>query len=83
VWSDNFTAAFFVRFNVTVFVADIKGIQSEVICLWIGTTTCSVNVTSTCSQWRNERLEPGGQRLLVGGPLVTVEDPTSQNSEKS
>jgi len=33
VWSDNFTAAFFVRFNVTVFVADIKGIQSKVICL--------------------------------------------------
>jgi len=53
VWSDNFTAAFLVRFNVTVFVADIKGIQSKVLCLWIGTTTCSVNVTSTCSQWRN------------------------------
>jgi len=30
VWSDNFTAAFFVRFNVTVFVADIEGIQSKV-----------------------------------------------------
>jgi len=53
MWSDNFTAAFFVSFTVTVFVADIEGSQSKVICLWIGTTTCSVNVTSTCSQWRN------------------------------
>jgi len=42
VWSDNLTTAFFVRFNVTVFVADMKGIQSKVICLCIGTTTCSV-----------------------------------------
>ena len=49
VWSDNFTGAFFVSFSVTVFVPDIEGIQSKVICLWIGTTTCSVNVTSTCS----------------------------------
>ena len=49
MWSDNFTAAFFVSFNVTVFVADIEEIQSKVICLWIGTTTYSVNVTSTCS----------------------------------
>jgi len=29
VWSDNFTAAFF----VTVFVPDIKEIQNKVICL--------------------------------------------------
>jgi len=46
------TAAFFVSFNVTVFVADIEGIQSKVTCLLIGTTTCSLNVTSMCSQWR-------------------------------
>jgi len=48
VWSDSFTAAFFVSFIVTVFVPDIEGIQKKVICLWIG-TACSVNVTSTCS----------------------------------
>jgi len=53
VCSDNFTAAFFLSFNVNVFVADIERIQSKVICLWIGTTACSVNITSTCSQWRN------------------------------
>jgi len=43
-WSDDFTAAFFVSFIVTVFVPDIEEIQNEVICLRIG-TTCSVNVT--------------------------------------
>ena len=48
VCSDNFTAAYFVSFIVTVFVADIEGIQNKVICLWIG-TACSVNITSTCS----------------------------------
>ena len=48
VWSDNFTSAFFISFSVTVFVPDIEGIRDEVICLWTG-TTCSVNVTSTCS----------------------------------
>jgi len=53
VWSDNFTPVFFIRFIVTLFVADVGGIHSKVICLSIGTTTCSVNVTSTCSQWRN------------------------------
>jgi len=30
VWSDNFTAAFFVSFIATVFVPDIDGIQNEV-----------------------------------------------------
>jgi len=29
MWSDNFTAAFFVSFKVTVFVAGIEGIQSK------------------------------------------------------
>jgi len=48
MWSDNFTAAFFGRFYVTVFVPDIEAIQNKIICLWIG-TTCSVNVTITCS----------------------------------
>ena len=48
VWSDNFTGAFFVSFIVTVFVPDVEGIQNKVTRLWIG-TTCSVNVTSTCS----------------------------------
>jgi len=48
IGSDNFTAAFFVSFIVTVLVPDIEGIQNKVICLWIG-TTCSVNATSTCS----------------------------------
>jgi len=33
VWSDNFTAAFFVIFIGTVFVPDIEGIQNKVICL--------------------------------------------------
>jgi len=33
VWSSNFTVAFFVSFNVTVFVPDIEGIQNQVICL--------------------------------------------------
>jgi len=33
VWSDNFTAAFFVSFVVAVFVPDIEGIQNKVICL--------------------------------------------------
>jgi len=32
VWSDNFTASFFINSNVTVFVADIEGIQDKVIC---------------------------------------------------
>jgi len=41
MWSDNFTAAFFGRFYVTVFVPDIEAIQNKIICLWIG-TTCSV-----------------------------------------
>jgi len=48
VWSDNFTADFFVGFIVTVFVPDIEGIQNKVMCLRIG-TTCSVNVAITCS----------------------------------
>jgi len=48
-WSDDFTAAFFVSFIVTVFVdieeiPDIEEIQNKVICLRIG-ATCSVNVT--------------------------------------
>jgi len=29
VWSDNFTAAFFISFIVAVFVPDIEGIQNE------------------------------------------------------
>jgi len=29
VWSDNFTAAFFVSFIVTVFVPEIEGIQNK------------------------------------------------------
>jgi len=33
VWSDNYTAAFFIGFNVTVFVADIEGIQTKLQCL--------------------------------------------------
>jgi len=33
VWSNNFTAAFFVSFIVAVFVPDIEGIQNKVICL--------------------------------------------------
>jgi len=33
VLSDNFTAAFFVIFIVTVFAPDIEGIQNKVICL--------------------------------------------------
>ena len=48
VWSDNFMAAFFVRFIVIVFVPDVDGIQNKVLCLWIG-TTCSVIVSSTYS----------------------------------
>jgi len=31
LWSDNFTAAFFVGFIVTVFVPDIDGIQNKVL----------------------------------------------------
>jgi len=50
VWSDNFTAAFFISFIVIVFVPDIQGIQNKVICFWIG-TTISVNVASTCSAY--------------------------------
>ena len=30
VWSDNFTAAFFVSFSVTLFVPDIEGIQNKI-----------------------------------------------------
>ena len=48
VWSDNFTAAFFVSCIVTIFVPDIDAIQNKVICLWMG-TTCSVNAAITCS----------------------------------
>ena len=48
VWSDNFTAAFFVSFIVTVSAPAIEGIQNKVICLYFGTTS-SVNVTSMCS----------------------------------
>jgi len=33
VWSDNFTAALFVNFIVTVFVPDNEGIQNTVMCL--------------------------------------------------
>jgi len=33
VWSDNFTAAFFVRFIVTVFLPNVEGIQNKVLCL--------------------------------------------------
>jgi len=33
VWSDNFTADFFVSFSVTVFVPDIDGIQNKLIYL--------------------------------------------------
>jgi len=33
VWSDNFMAAFFVRFIVIVFVPDVDGIQNKVLCL--------------------------------------------------
>jgi len=33
VWSDNFTADFFVSFGLTVFVPDIDGIQNKLICL--------------------------------------------------
>jgi len=33
VWSDNFNAAFFASFIVTVFVPDIEGIQNNEICL--------------------------------------------------
>jgi len=49
VWSDNFTAAFFVSVIVTVFVPHIEETQNKVICLCIR-RTCSVNVnvTSTC-----------------------------------
>ena len=49
VWSDNLAAAFVVSFNASAFVPDIKRIQNKVICLWTGTTTCSVNVMSTYS----------------------------------
>ena len=48
VWSDSFTAAFFVSFIVIVFVPDIEGIQNKLICLWIG-AAYSVNVMSMCS----------------------------------
>jgi len=47
VWSDNFTAPFFVSFIMTVFVPDIEGIQNKIY-VWTG-TTCSVNAASTCS----------------------------------
>ena len=67
VWSDNFTAAFFVGFNVTVFVADIEGIQSKLICSWVGTTTCSVNVTSTCSVNLHDIRER--ERELIGAKI--------------
>jgi len=33
MWTDNFTAAFFVSLIATVFVPDIEGIQNKVICL--------------------------------------------------
>ena len=33
VWSDSFTAAFFVSFIVIGFVPDIEGIQNKLICL--------------------------------------------------
>ena len=45
---DNFTAAFFVSFIATVFVPDIEEVHNKVIGFWTE-TTCSVNVTSTCS----------------------------------
>ena len=48
MWSDNFTAAFFVGSSAAVFIPDIDGIQNKLICLWTG-TTCLVNTASTCS----------------------------------
>jgi len=48
VWTDNFTAAFFVSFIVTAFVPDIESIQNKVKCLCFGTSS-SVNITSTYS----------------------------------
>jgi len=32
------------------------------------TTTCSVNVTSTCSKWRYQRFEPRGGKITWRGP---------------
>jgi len=34
VWSDNFTAFFFVSFIVAIFVPDIEGSQNKVICFY-------------------------------------------------
>ena len=48
LWSDNFIVAFLVSFIVTVFVADMEGIENKVLYLLIG-TTYSVNEASTYS----------------------------------
>jgi len=32
VWSDNFTAAFFVSYHCDCFVPDIEGIENKVLC---------------------------------------------------
>jgi len=36
-----------------------------------------------CMQWRNQRFEPGGQSLVEGGPLVTVEGPPVNNQKNA
>ena len=46
VWSDDFTAAFFVSVIVTGFVRDIEGIEYKL--MFMNWNDFSVNVTSTC-----------------------------------
>ena len=73
VWPNNFITAFFVRFAVTVSVPDIEGIQNKVIpvCFLIE-STCSVNVTSTCSYnlYYISRRKPSGGAPNLKQPRV-------------
>ena len=46
VWSDNFTAAFFVSFNVTVFVPDNEGIENKVANMFMNWK----NLLSECNE---------------------------------
>jgi len=74
---DNFTAGFLVRFIMTVFVPDIEGFQNKAIWLRIR-TTCSVNVTNTCSAnlYDISRRNPSRSASI----LKIAYDPENENS---
>jgi len=79
VWLHNFTAASFISCSVTVFALDIEGIQNKVICFRFG-TTCSVNVTSTCSA---NLYDISGRKPFQKGQFKIASGPENENSPLS